>query len=62
MAKVNVGDFRRKWEQMNDNNGTEVIEKFALQFKRLDEAVAGVIEYLGMQPCDDTAIIKPNTG
>jgi coatomer subunit gamma len=60
MAKVNVGDFRRKWEQMN--NDTEVVEKFALQFKRLDEAVTGVIEYLGMQPCDDTAIIKPNTG
>eukprot|EP00611_Tribonema_gayanum_P013774 TRINITY_DN24994_c0_g1_i2.p1 TRINITY_DN24994_c0_g1~~TRINITY_DN24994_c0_g1_i2.p1 ORF type:complete len:854 (-),score=272.22 TRINITY_DN24994_c0_g1_i2:124-2685(-) len=57
MAKVNVGDFRRSWEQMGPEG--EVLEKFALQFRRLDEAVAGVLDFLGMQPCDGTAAIKP---
>jgi coatomer subunit gamma len=58
MAKVNVGDFRRSWEQMGPE--CEVLEKFALQFRRLDEAVAGVLDFLGMQPCDGTAAIKPS--
>ena len=57
MAKVNLGDFRRGWEQMGGDG--EVLEKFALQFKRLEEAVNGVIDFLGMQPCDGTAAIKP---
>lgn len=32
----------------------EVLEKFALGFKRLDEAVAAVEDFLGMQTCDGT--------
>jgi coatomer protein complex subunit gamma len=58
MAKVSVPDFRKAWEVMGNDN--EVLEKFALQFKRLEEAVAAVIDYLGMQPCDGTAALKPN--
>uniref|UniRef100_A0A6U1MSQ3 Coatomer subunit gamma n=1 Tax=Fibrocapsa japonica TaxID=94617 RepID=A0A6U1MSQ3_9STRA len=57
MAKVSLGDFRRSWENMG--NAAEVMEKFALQFKKLEEAVAGVIDFLGMQACDGTASIKP---
>ena len=57
MAKVAVGDFRKSWEAMG--NGNEVLEKFALQFKNQEDAVAAVIEYLGMQPCDGTGTIKP---
>jgi len=60
MAKVSVGDFRRAWEQMGNDN--EVLGKFALQFKQLDAAVFSVIDLLGMQACDGTATIKPNAG
>ena len=57
MAKVAVGDFRKAWEAMGNDN--EVLEKFALQFKNQEDAVAAVIDYLGMQPCDGTGAIKP---
>ena len=60
MAKVSVGDFRRAWEEMG--NDFEVLEKFALQFKKLNDAVFSVIDLLGMQACDGTATIKPNSG
>lgn len=60
MAKVAVPDFRKAWEVTGNDN--EVLEKFALQFKRLEDAVAAVIDFLGMQPCDGTASIKPTTG
>jgi coatomer protein complex subunit gamma len=60
MAKVAVPDFRKAWEVTGNDN--EVLEKFALQFKRLEDAVASVIDFLGMQPCDGTASIKPTTG
>jgi coatomer subunit gamma len=60
MAKVAVPDFRKAWEVTGNEN--EVLEKFALQFKRLEDAVVSVIDILGMQPCDGTASIKPNTG
>lgn len=32
----------------------EVLEKFALGFKKLGEAVAAVEDFLGMQACDGT--------
>jgi coatomer protein complex subunit gamma len=57
MAKVAVPDFRRGWETMDNTN--EVLEKFALQFKNQEEAVAAVISFLGMQPCDGTGAVKP---
>jgi len=56
MAKVAVGDFRRSWEGMT--NANEVLEKFALQFKKLEEAVSAVIDFLGMMPCDGTGVVK----
>jgi coatomer protein complex subunit gamma len=58
MGKVAVGDFRKAWETMG--NANEVLEKFALQFKNLNDAVAAVIDFLGMQPCDGTASVNPN--
>lgn len=60
MAKVTVPDFRKAWETLG--NGNEVLEKFALQFKSLDDAVAAVIDFLGMQPCDGTATVKNPAG
>lgn len=60
MAKVSVPDFRKAWDTVGNDN--EVLEKFALQFKKLEDAVSAVIDLLGMQPCDGTAAIKPNLG
>ena len=60
MAKVSVPDFRKAWDVVGNDN--EVLEKFALQFKKLEDAVSAVIDLLGMQPCDGTAAIKPNLG
>ena len=58
MAKVSVPDFRKAWEQVGNEN--EVMEKFALQFKKMEDAVSAVIDLLGMQACDGTATLKPN--
>eukprot|EP00752_Nemacystus_decipiens_P002202 g2095.t1 len=55
MAKVSLGDFRRGWEQMGAE--AEVLEKFALGFKGLQEAVAAVEDFLGMQTCDGTGSV-----
>jgi coatomer protein complex subunit gamma len=55
MAKSQVGDFRRMWEQVGIDG--EVLEKFALQFKKLDDAVIAVADFLGMQPADGTNVI-----
>ena len=60
MAKVAVPDFRAAWEEVG--NANEVLEKFALQFKKQDDAVAAVIDFLGMQPCDGTGHIKAGEG
>ena len=55
MAKVSFPDFRKMWEETG--NEGEVIEKFSLQFKKLSDALAAVVEFLGMQPCDNTGVI-----
>lgn len=60
MAKVSVPDFRKAWEEVG--NANEVLEKFALQFKKQEDAVTAVIDFLGMQPCDGTGHIKPGEG
>jgi len=60
MARVAVPDFRSAWEQAG--NANEVLEKFALQFKKQEDAVAAVIDFLGMQPVDGTGSMKPGEG
>lgn len=60
MAKVSVPDFRKAWEAIGNEN--EVLEKFALQFKRVEDAVTAVIDFLGMLACDGTASVKPTQG
>jgi len=57
MAKVTVPDFRKAWETVG--NANEVLEKFALQFKKMDDALAAIVSFLGMQPCDGTGKLKP---
>ncbi len=54
-SQVSVIDFRRSWEQMGSD--CEVIENFSLQFRGLGDAVSGVIDFLGMQPCDGTHVV-----
>lgn len=56
MAKVSIGDFRKAWDQMGTDG--EVLEKFALQFKKLDEAVAAVVNFLGMQAVEGTGTVN----
>jgi coatomer protein complex subunit gamma len=58
MAKVSLGDFRRSWDSMGADG--EVLEKFALQFKKKEEAVAAIIEFLGMQAVDGTQTVAPD--
>lgn len=55
MAKITYPDFRRLWEQTGTSG--EVLEKFALQFKKLSDAVTAVVDFLGMQPCDNTGTV-----
>jgi coatomer subunit gamma len=55
MAKVSFPDFRKAWEELGSEG--EVIEKFSLQFKKLSDALGAVVEFLGMQPCDNTGVI-----
>jgi hypothetical protein len=55
MSKIGQGDFRRCWEAAGSDG--EVLEKFALQFKRLEDAVAAVLEFLGMVPMDGTGTV-----
>ncbi|GKY91715.1 hypothetical protein MPSEU_000143300 [Mayamaea pseudoterrestris] len=59
MAKIASPDFRKAWEAIGNEN--EVLEKFALQFKSLEDAVTAVVDFLGMQPCDGTATVKAAT-
>jgi len=56
MAKTSTGDFRRSWEAAG--NAGEVLEKFALQFKKLHDAISAVIDFLGMQAVDGTEVIS----
>jgi coatomer protein complex subunit gamma len=55
MAKVAVADFRKSWEVLGE--GGELSEKFALNFKTLEDAVNGVVEYVGMQPVEGTSTV-----
>lgn len=59
MAKVSVPAFREAWETVG--NANEVLEKFALQFRTLEDAIAAVLDFLGMQPCDGTGSVRPNS-
>lgn len=52
MRKVTVGDFRRSWEAVGSDG--EVLEKYGLPFKKLEEAMNNVVDSLGMQPVDGT--------
>ena len=58
-SKTFVGDFRRLWEEMGSD--LEVLEKFARQFKKLEEAITAVLDVLGIQAVDNTGLIPTST-
>lgn len=59
MAKVNVGNFRSAWDDVG--NEAEAVDKFALsKYSELGDAVAAIIDALGMQPCEGTASVQPD--
>jgi len=60
MAKTSTGDFRRTWEQAGTDG--EVLEKFALQYKKLEDAVTAVTDFLGMQAVDGTGTLSTAEG
>ena len=57
MAKISVNDFRSAWERIGDS--AEVKGSYGLKYKSIVEGVAAVIENLGMQPCENTAVPQP---
>lgn len=59
MIPLQVGDFRRSWETLGSDN--EVMEKFALQFKRYEDGIKAIIDFLGMAPVDNTNIPSPDS-
>lgn len=59
MSKIGQGDFRRCWEAAGSEG--EVLEKFALQFKKLEDAVTAVLDFLGMAPMDGTGSVPAGT-
>lgn len=49
------GQFKEVWEAIGaDAKASEIIQTFKIQFKAMDEAVAGVIKFFGMSVCEGT--------
>jgi CubicO group peptidase (beta-lactamase class C family) len=51
--------FRAAWEALGA--GGEVLEAFALNFKSVAEAVAAIIDTLGLAPCEGSGGVKAGT-
>lgn len=52
MKRVPVVDFREAWDTIGA--GCEVVETFSLSYNSLKQAMDAVIDYLGMQICENT--------
>ena len=52
VAGSSVRDFERSWAAAGGKG--EVLQKFSLRQKKLDEAIEILIECLGMEVCDGT--------
>ena len=51
-------DFKEAWSTIGAD--CEVVETFSLSYSSLKQAMDAVIDYLGLQPCDDSA--EPTEG
>merc|ERR1711935_972140 len=56
MRRVSIVDFRTAWETMG--SGGEVVETFSLSYASIKAAMEAVIEFLGMQACDNTGSVN----
>ncbi len=56
IAKFTVPDFRATWESISEDN--QAGESFGLKFKSIGEAVSRCIDFIGMQPCENTAGLR----
>ena len=59
MGRSNVLDFRKSWESIcaeQPDKENEVLEKFALGYKSIPDAIQGVVSSLGMAPMDGTDV------
>ncbi|QCD88544.1 coatomer subunit gamma-2 [Vigna unguiculata] len=60
ILKVGVSNFRSAWESMGPEN--ERVDEYGLGPREsLAEAVNTVINLLGMQPCEGTEVVAPNS-
>jgi coatomer protein complex subunit gamma len=57
VAPLAVADFRATWDAAGADG--EVLETFALSFKSVPDAVAAVLETLGLAPQEGTGLVKP---
>ena len=53
VKKVAVVDFKEAWSTIGAD--CEVVETFSLSYGSLKQAMDAVIDYLGLQPCDNSA-------
>jgi coatomer protein complex subunit gamma len=53
VKKVSVVDFKEAWSTIGTD--CEVVETFSLSYSSLKQAMDAVIDYLGLQPCDNSA-------
>ena len=56
VAAVPVPEFRSAWTALGAEG--EVLESYGLGFKSVAEAVAAVVDTLGMAPCEGTGVVK----
>ncbi|MED6204125.1 hypothetical protein PIB30_006192 [Stylosanthes scabra] len=60
ILKVGVSNFRNAWESLGDD--FERVDEYGLGPREsLAEAVNAVINLLGMQPCEGTEVVPPNS-
>ncbi|XP_039068574.1 coatomer subunit gamma-2-like [Hibiscus syriacus] len=60
MLKVGVSNFRNAWESMGAD--FERVDEYGLGPRdSLAEAVNAVVDLLGMQPCEGTEVVSPNS-
>jgi len=60
IAKVQVSNFKSTWESVGKSN--EVMAKFELpaDYKTLKDAIARVVDFLGLRPCEGTDSVPHN--
>jgi coatomer protein complex subunit gamma len=58
VAKVQVNNFMATWEAVGKSG--EVISAFELPHKALKDAIAAVVDFLGLKPCEGTDAVPHN--